>query len=106
MRLDKIINGSGCVVVSGDTITEIDAICNDSRKVTRGSIFVAVKGYAIDGHDYIAIAIGKGAKAIVYEDREALERQISGADLEGITLLEAESSRYALASSKHTIPKY
>ena len=97
MRLDKIINGSGCVVVSGDTITEIDAICNDSRKVTRGSIFVAVKGYAIDGHDYIAIAIGKGAKAIVYEDREALERQISGADLEGITLLEAESSRYALA---------
>ena len=97
MRLDQIISGSGCIVVSGDTFTEIDAICNDSRKVTKGSIFVAVKGYAIDGHDYISIAIGKGAKAIVYEDRQALERQILGLDIEGVTLIEAQSSRYALA---------
>ena len=97
MRLDKIINGSGCTVVAGDAITEIDAICNDSRKVTRGSVFVAVKGYAIDGHDYISMAIGKGAAAIVYEDRKAMERQIQGADLDGVTLIEAQSSRYALA---------
>ena len=97
MRLDKIINGSGCTVVAGDAITEIDAICNDSRKVTRGSVFVAVKGYAIDGHDYISMAIGKGAAAIVYEDRKAMERQIHGADLDGVTLIEAQSSRYALA---------
>ena len=97
MRLDKIIEGSGCIITSGDAITEIDAIYNDSRKVTRGSVFVAVKGYAIDGHDYISIAIGMGAKAVVYEDREALEKQIAGTDLEGVTLIEAKSSRYALA---------
>ena len=54
MRLDKIIEGSGCVITSGDAITEIDAIYNDSRKVTKRSVFVAVKGYAIDGHDYIS----------------------------------------------------
>ena len=59
MRLDRIIKGSGCTVIEGSTITEIDAVCNDSRKVTRGSVFVAVRGFAIDGHDYISIAIGK-----------------------------------------------
>ena len=97
MRLDRIIKGSGCTVIEGSTITEIDAVCNDSRKVTRGSVFVAVRGFAIDGHDYISIAIGKGARAIVFEDREAMERQIESVDLDGITLIQAESSRYALA---------
>ena len=97
MRLDRIIRGSGCTIMAGSGITEIDAICNDSRKVTKGSVFVAVKGFAIDGHDYIALALGKGAKAIVYEDQEALDRQILPPYLDGIVLIKAESSRYALA---------
>ena len=97
MRLDKIIRGSGCAITSGDAIVEIDAIHNDSRKVTRGSIFVAVKGYATDGHDYIANAIGKGARAIVYEDREAMERQTKAMDTAGVTMIETSSSRHALA---------
>ena len=97
MRLDRIISGSGCTIVAGSGITEIDAICSDSRKVTKGSVFVAVKGFASDGHDYIALALGKGAKAIVYEDQEALDRQILPPYLDGIALIKAESSRYALA---------
>ena len=97
MRLDRIIRGSGCTIVAGSGIIEIDAICNDSRKVTKGSVFVAVKGFASDGHDYIALALGKGAKAIVYEDQEALGRQILPPYLDGIALIKAESSRYALA---------
>ena len=97
MRLDRIISGSGCTIVADSGITEIDAICSDSRKVTKGSVFVAVKGFASDGHDYIALALGKGAKAIVYEDQEALDRQILPPYLDGIALVKAESSRYALA---------
>ena len=97
MRLDRIIRGCSCTIMEGSSITEIDAICNDSRKVTKGSLFVAVKGFAIDGHDYIALALGKGAKAIVYEDQEALDRQTLPPNLDGIVLIKAESSRYALA---------
>lgn len=97
MRLDRIIRGCNCTIMEGSSITEIDAICNDSRKVTKGSLFVAVKGFAIDGHDYIALALGKGAKAIVYEDQEALDRQTLPPNLDGIVLIKAESSRYALA---------
>ena len=97
MRLDSIIKDSGCTVVLGSDRIEVSAIHDDSRKVTFGSLFVAVKGFASDGHEYISRAIGKGARVIVYEDQTAAELQIEAADLDGITLVKAESSRHALA---------
>ena len=97
MRLDRIICDSGCVVTAGNGLAEVTAICNDSRKVTEGSLFVAVKGFASDGHDYIATAMAKGASTIVYEDQEALDAQIAGIPAEGVTFVKAESSRHALA---------
>lgn len=97
MRLDRIIRNSGCTLYKGDAHAEIDAVCNDSRKVVRGAVFVAVKGFAIDGHDYISLAIAKGARAIVFEDEAAMLRQTSAMCTDGITLIKAESSRYALA---------
>ncbi|MBR6439614.1 MAG: UDP-N-acetylmuramoyl-L-alanyl-D-glutamate--2,6-diaminopimelate ligase [Bacteroidales bacterium] len=39
----------------------------DSRKCTDGSVFFAVRGTQVDGHDYIAKAIENGAKKIVCE---------------------------------------
>ena len=42
-------------------------ITADSRKVIPGALFVAVKGYASDGHDYIQSAIDKGATGIICE---------------------------------------
>ena len=66
MKLDSIIRNSGCTITSGNGGIEISAICCDSRKIVHGSLFVAVKGFASDGHDYISSAIAKGAAAIVY----------------------------------------
>ncbi len=40
-------------------------ITTDSRKVQPGDIFVAVKGYTVDGHDYIEKAIENGASKII-----------------------------------------
>ena len=39
----------------------------DSRKCTDGSVFFAVRGTQVDGHDYIVKAIENGAKAVVCE---------------------------------------
>ncbi|WP_108126021.1 UDP-N-acetylmuramoyl-L-alanyl-D-glutamate--2,6-diaminopimelate ligase [Saccharospirillum mangrovi] len=39
----------------------------DSREVRRGSVFVALKGSAVDGHDYIDAAINAGAVAVLAE---------------------------------------
>ena len=97
MRLDTIIKDSGCVLTSGTGTTEISAICCDSRKAIPGSLFVAVKGFAIDGHQHIASAIRNGATAIVYEDQETTDNQIIEAGKSNIALIKAESSRYALA---------
>ena len=97
MRLDRILKNSGAVIVEGNGAIEIDAVCSDSRKVTKCSLFVAVKGFAVDGHEYISRAIGMGADAIVYEDQEALDFQLSAFDREGITLIKTDSSRRSLA---------
>ena len=97
MRLDKIIRNIGGTYIAGDGAAEIDSICSDSRKVTRGSLFVAVKGFAYDGHEYISRAIGKGARAVVYEDEQAIENQRHDILEEGISLIKVESSRKALA---------
>lgn len=97
MRLDKIIRNIGGTYTVGDGAAEIDSICSDSRKVTRGSLFVAVKGFAYDGHEYISRAIGKGARAIIYDNDQALESQRSEILEEGIALIKVESSRKALA---------
>ena len=40
-------------------------IKTDSRLVEPGDTFVAIKGYTVDGHDYIDTAIKKGAKKII-----------------------------------------
>ena len=89
MRLDRILKNSGAVIVEGNGAIEIDAVCSDSRKVT--------KGFAVDGHEYISRAIGMGADAIVYEDQEALDFQLSAFDREGVTLIKTDSSRRSLA---------
>lgn len=97
MRLDKVIRNTGGIFTAGGSAAEIDAICSDSRKVTRGSLFVAVKGFAADGHEYISRAIGMGARAIVYEDQTLADFQTAAICLDGISMIKVESSRKALA---------
>ena len=97
MRLDRILQNSGCQYDGSHGATEISAVCSDSRKVSYGSLFVAIKGFASDGHDYIATAIGKGARVIVYEDQAAFEAKTAALDMEGVYAVKAESARHALA---------
>lgn len=95
MTLDRILEGCGVISVEGSVSIEIKAVCNDSRKVVPGSLFVAVKGFASDGHAYIRTAVEKGAVAVIYEDQETAGSQTEG--VQGITLIRVDSSRYALA---------
>ncbi len=67
MKLEKLIQVLEAPQISGDTSIEIKNIQSDSRRVEAGSMFVAVRGTAVDGHAYISSAIEKGATAIVCE---------------------------------------
>ena len=60
MKIDEILKDIEVVSLKGDTNGEISDIVFDSRKVTPGSLFVAVKGYKTDGHDFINQAIASG----------------------------------------------
>ena len=68
MRLKDIIRNCGVVSCNGSTELEIGAVCNDSRKVVPGSLFVAVNGCGNDGREYIGKAMEAGAAAIMYEE--------------------------------------
>ena len=46
---------------------EISRVVADSREITAGTVFVAVQGTVIDGHDFIRQAMEKGCLAVVAE---------------------------------------
>ncbi|MCL2391488.1 MAG: UDP-N-acetylmuramoyl-L-alanyl-D-glutamate--2,6-diaminopimelate ligase [Oscillospiraceae bacterium] len=51
---------------------EVSGVSYDSRKTKPGDLFVAVKGYESDGHDYICTALEKGAVCVVCEKNPGL----------------------------------
>ncbi|MBX7207657.1 MAG: UDP-N-acetylmuramoyl-L-alanyl-D-glutamate--2,6-diaminopimelate ligase [Verrucomicrobiaceae bacterium] len=67
MNLRDLISGLDKPVASGSLDTEISGIAYDSRKVAPGTAFVAMRGVAADGHDFIPQALAAGAAAIVAE---------------------------------------
>jgi UDP-N-acetylmuramoyl-L-alanyl-D-glutamate--2,6-diaminopimelate ligase len=67
MKIEQILNGIEIVSVTGAKDKVISGIEFDSRKVKKDSMFVAVKGYKSDGHDFISSAIASGASAIICE---------------------------------------
>ncbi len=69
-------------------LTKITGIAVDSREVKPGFIFVAIKGAAQDGHNYIAQAIANGAIVIVHQDNVEYSSEI--------TYIKTDDSRGAL----------
>ncbi len=67
MQLKELINNLQAVRVEGNLQRDVAGITYDSRRVTPGMVFVAVRGQNVDGHDYIANAIDRGAAAIICE---------------------------------------
>ena len=64
-KLQDILYRSGITEINGSIDINISTIEFDSRKVIKGSLFIAVKGTQVDGHDFIEMAISNGAIAVV-----------------------------------------
>jgi UDP-N-acetylmuramoyl-L-alanyl-D-glutamate--2,6-diaminopimelate ligase len=80
--------------VVGATDIAVSSIAIDSRKVIKGTAFVAIKGVAQDGHEYISKAIELGAKVIVCENMPALLT-------DGVTYIKVANTSEAVAFMAH-----
>jgi UDP-N-acetylmuramoyl-L-alanyl-D-glutamate--2,6-diaminopimelate ligase len=92
MKLKEILVNCNLLEIEGDKDLDIQGITFDSRKVEPGTLFFAIEGTQVDGHDYIDKAIGKGATAIVCEK---MPRQKT----EGVTYIKVDNSAYVLGVS-------
>lgn len=68
MILKDLLRGIRVMETIGGEETEISGVAIDSRKVTKGGLFVAMKGTQVDGHKFIPKAIELGAAAILCEN--------------------------------------
>lgn len=80
--------------VHGSTAVEVNDLQIDSRKINKGSAFIAIKGVAADGHKFIDIAINKGATVIVCETMPQDKK-------DGVVYVQVENSGHAAGMMAH-----
>jgi len=65
MRLKELLEGITVLSATADMELEIPDVSYDSRTVRPGGLFVAMTGFAVDGHDFIGKAMEAGAAAVL-----------------------------------------
>lgn len=90
MQLKEVLKFTQTTQVQGPENPEIKNIQIDSRNIKQNGLFVAIKGYATDGHLFIQKAIELGATAIVCEEMPANFA-------ENVTYIQVADTRVALA---------
>jgi len=71
MRLSELSACLGCPAPGRDVT--VDAIVSDSRRVDYGTLFAALPGSQVDGHDFAATAVQMGAVALLVNRRLELD---------------------------------
>jgi UDP-N-acetylmuramoyl-L-alanyl-D-glutamate--2,6-diaminopimelate ligase len=88
MKLSQLIKKLDIINLSADVAGDVSTLCYAADKCEEGSLFVAISGLKHDGHDYIADAVNRGARYIVYEKNMQIPY--------GGTAIKVTSSRRAL----------
>jgi UDP-N-acetylmuramoyl-L-alanyl-D-glutamate--2,6-diaminopimelate ligase len=91
MKLGEIIKKITNADVKGSVDVDVRDLAYDSRRVSSGACFVAIKGEALDGHDFIGDAIENGAVAVIAEGDVRVPA--------GVTLVNVKNSHLAMAEA-------
>ena len=89
MKIKEILANCNLLEIVGNKDIDIFDLTFDSRQVKDGSLFFAVRGTQVDGHDYIEKAVEKGAAAIVCE-------KLPKKTAEGVTYVQVDNTAYVL----------
>ena len=95
MELKNILMGLEGLKVKGDLDIDISNIESDSRNIKENGLFIAIKGFDVDGHDYIKAAIENGAVAILASSD--IDKKLLKEIMNDVTIIIAPDTRYALA---------
>ncbi|MCI6266536.1 MAG: UDP-N-acetylmuramoyl-L-alanyl-D-glutamate--2,6-diaminopimelate ligase [Erysipelotrichaceae bacterium] len=98
MRLMELLKDVDYKLIQGNLDLEIKDIAYDSRKISDKMAFVALKGFRVDGHDYIEQAILNGCKCIIVEDVVEVSSDI--------TVIQLEDTRTDLSKISRTLFGY
>src|SRR5207245_9515046 len=94
MRLRECADALDGVRMQGSLDREITGLTDDSRRVSPGWLFVAVKGTQSDGHRFLAQAVAAGTGAIVVEAGRVCGETVAA---DGIPRVQGGESRGAFA---------
>ena len=92
MKLKSVISGIEGLKARGNLDIEIKEIETDSRKVKANTLFIAIVGFATDGHKFIKQAIENGATAIMIQEGTKIKKSDIPEDL---TVVMAPDTRIA-----------
>jgi UDP-N-acetylmuramoyl-L-alanyl-D-glutamate--2,6-diaminopimelate ligase len=94
MRLSQLIAALPSLDTAPQSDPDITLITTDSRKVIPGAVFVAYPGVSVDGHNFIAGALERGAVAIVGERDLTAENAESSKKISAASALSAVNIPY------------
>ncbi len=95
MKLGLLCDAAEIECPAEERNREILSIATDSRRVEEGSLFVCIRGFRVDGHDFIEEALNRGAIAVLTEAEEPCSCT------ERAVLLRTDNSRRAAAFLYH-----
>ena len=95
MTLQELIDSFDVVKISGDLQAEVVSITEDSRSVGPGSVFVAIQGTQVDGHQFVNQAFAQGATAVVVEEG-CFQGDFNEMASTGSAFIQVKNSRKAL----------
>ncbi len=97
MIISELLEGLSIKKMFGPMNSLIKGIAYDSRLVKKDFLFVAVKGFSVDGHDYITDALSRGAAALIVENAAARANAKRFDTDKNTAFVEVSDSRKALA---------
>ena len=90
MKIEKILKEITYISKNIQNDREIVGVSSNSKEIKKDFIFVAIKGFEFDGHNYIENALENGASTIVYTKEDIIFE-------DGINYIKVEDARLALA---------